>query len=76
MAIIRISPEVLDQQLFGGTQNPICILDASFDHQRGTVILKIEGDDVPDVTEVRGICTVTKNRRGEQHHSMKFEVVE
>jgi hypothetical protein len=55
MAKVKCDPDFLVSTLFPGAQ--VVIEDVIIDAQ-GYIIFQIKGPDVPDVDEVRAICTV------------------
>jgi hypothetical protein len=57
MAKLQVSPEMLAQCLFQDASPGVEIVGASFDHQRGIVLLEIAGHGVPDTEFVTAILT-------------------
>lgn len=66
MAKLQVSPEMLAQALFQGAAPGVEIVGASFDQQRGIVLLEIAGHGVPDTEYVTAILT-------KQRFDVKFE---
>ncbi len=72
MAKIRIAPEILADLLFGYTPQPVKVEGAGVDAD-GCLLFFITGADVPEIPEVRAICTVEQNRAGQRLVRMTFE---
>ena len=76
MTMIRVSFAVVADKVFGASARPVRILNAEFDPLRREFSFEIEGDDVPDVPHVIGICNVQQNRAGQRLETLTFKAVE
>jgi hypothetical protein len=76
MARIKITPEFISDQVFGGTQAPVEIRGTTFDPIMRVLVLDIAGPDVPECDEVRAEVTLQQNRAGERLHTVVFKPID
>ena len=75
---VRISPEVLEELIFGYTKNPVMIRSIRMGnmYDRDSIEFEIEGEDVPvGAGEVRALCEIQMNRARQRFVTMRFEPV-
>lgn len=75
---VRIAPEVLEELVFGYTQNPVKIRNIKVIDVYGNDYFEfeIEGEDVPQgAPEVVALCEEQMNRARQRFLTMRFEPV-
>lgn len=73
MATVPIAVEVLEELVFGYTENPINIVEIKPSQSSGYFDFEIEGEDVPDAPRVVALCNLQTNRAGQKLIRMTFE---
>ncbi|MFC5353551.1 hypothetical protein [Azospirillum himalayense] len=72
MPDVKVSLPVLAERLFGAAKSEVRVEDVRFDASSGTAILRISGNDVPDVDCVSAICTLRTTWDGSRFVEMAF----
>jgi len=75
LARVRVSPEIIEDLVFGYATAPVRITGCMVDLDRKEIVFEINGPDVPDVPEVRAIIHSQTNRAGQRLLTMTFEAV-
>jgi len=73
MAKLKISPDIVENMIFGFSENPIYVKRISFDKDKDDyLVFELEGIDIPDCEEITCEMKVQQNRVGQRFISMKF----
>ncbi len=74
MAKIKVSKHIIEEMVFGYTDNPIFL---NFCEDKGESLeFDISGKDVPEgAIEVEALMNLQRNRAGQQLLSMRFETL-
>jgi hypothetical protein len=73
MAKLKIAPIIVEDSLFGSSENPVFINKISYDENNDYYIFDVSGKDIPECEEIMCEVSVEVNRINTQRlMKMKF----
>jgi len=75
LAKLKVAPKIIEDMLFGYSENPVYVTGIEYDKERDVFVFELDGKDIPKCEEVMAEISVQQNRAQQRFITMKFEKI-